>query len=89
MRPPGHFFAVVFRNRTWKTQFSSFVENVSVIVRIASIFLLFNNKGSNLVYSHNFSQNKKETHELYKQEKGKRKVKYSAAVFIYVPVLAA
>ena len=28
-------------------------------------------------------------HELYKQEKGKRKVKNSAAVFVDVPVLAA
>ena len=36
-----------------------------------------------------FRKNKKETHELYKQEKGKRKVKNSATVFVDVPVLAA
>ena len=30
MQPPGHFSAVVFRNRTWKPQFSSFVENVKL-----------------------------------------------------------
>ena len=34
-------------------------------------------------------QNEKETHELYKQETGKRKIKNSAAVFVDVPVLAA
>ena len=30
-----------------------------------------------------------ETNELYKQEKGKRKVQISAAVFVDVPVLVA
>ena len=39
MQPPGHFSSVVFRNRTWKPQFSSFVENVNVRVRIISIFM--------------------------------------------------
>ena len=49
----------------------------------------FKNGASNFSYSHTFRQNKKETHELYKQEKGKRKAKNSAAVFVDVPVLAA
>ena len=49
----------------------------------------FKNKASKFSYSHTFRQNEKETHELYKQEKGKRKVKNSAAVFVDVPVLAA
>ena len=42
MQPPGHFSAVVFRNRTWKvrkSQLSSFVENVNVRVRTISIFV--------------------------------------------------
>ena len=39
MQPPGHFSAVVFRNRTRKPQFSSFAENVNVEVRIISIFM--------------------------------------------------
>ena len=30
MQPPGHFSAVLFRNKTWKPQFSSFVENVNI-----------------------------------------------------------
>ena len=47
------------------------------------------NKASNFSYSHTFKQNKSETHELYKPEKGKRKVKNSGAVFVDVPVLAA
>ena len=34
-------------------------------------------------------QKKKEMHESYKQEKGKRKVKNSAAVLVDVPVLDA
>ena len=34
-------------------------------------------------------QNETDTHELYKQEKRKRKAKNSAAVFVDVPVLAA
>ena len=42
-----------------------------------------------ILYSHTFRQNKKEAHESYKQEKGKRKVENSAAVFVDVPVLAA
>ena len=49
----------------------------------------FKNKASNISYSHTLRQNKKETHELYKQEKGKRKVKNSAAVFVDALILAA
>ena len=49
----------------------------------------FINKASKFLYSHTFRQNKKETHETYKKEKGKQKVKNSAAVFVDVPVLAA
>ena len=89
MQPPVHFSAVGFRNRTWKPQFSSFVENVNVRVQIISISYSFKNKASKFSYSHTFRQNEKETHEIYKQEKGKRKVKNSAAVFIDVPVQAA
>ena len=32
MQTPGHFSAVVFRNRTWKPHFLSFVENVNGVV---------------------------------------------------------
>ena len=39
MQPPGHFSAVVFRNRTWKPQFWSFVENVNV--RVGFFVLMF------------------------------------------------
>ena len=39
MQPPGHFSAVVFRNGTWKPQFSSFVENVNVRVQVISILM--------------------------------------------------
>ena len=46
----------------------------------------FKNKANKFSYSHIFRQN--ETNELYKQEKGKRKVKNSVAVFVDVPVLA-
>ena len=42
-----------------------------------------------IISIHTFRQNQKETHELYKQEKGKRIVKNSGAVFVDVPVLAA
>ena len=49
----------------------------------------FKSIASKFSYSHTFRQNKNETHDLYKQEKGKRKVKNSAAVFVDVPVLAA
>ena len=34
----------------------------------------YENKASNFSYSHTFRQNKKETHEIYKQEKGKLKI---------------
>ena len=53
------------------------------------MWYLYYNKASNFLYSHTFRQNNKETHELYKQEKGKREVENSAAVFVDVPVLAA
>ena len=49
----------------------------------------FKNKASKFSYSHTFRQNEKEMHELYKQEKGKQKVKNSAAVFVDVPVVDA
>ena len=49
----------------------------------------FENIASKFSYSHTFRQNEKETHELYKQENGKRKIKNSAAVFVDVLVLAA
>ena len=89
MQPPGHFSAVVSRNRTWKPQFSSFVENLNVRVQIISIFMQLLKKASKFSNSHTFRQNEKETYEFYKQEKGKRKVKNSAAVFVDVPVPAA
>ena len=89
MQPFVHFSAVVFRNRTWKLQFSSFVENANVEYKSFHSSCSFKNKASKFSYSHTFRQNEKETHEIYKQEKGKRKVKNSAAVFVDVPVLAA
>ena len=130
MQPPVHFSAVVFRNRTWKPQFSCFVENVNVRVEYKSFqsSYSFKNKASKFSYSltceqahlrENWGKGKKrregkerenpflspspppspfflfspilaqmslfagyifihiqaETHEIYKQEKGKRKVK--------------
>ena len=62
---PSYFSAIVFGNRTWKTQFWRFEENVNVYrVRIISIFTqLWKQK---LSYSRTFRQNKKEAHELYK-----------------------
>ena len=66
MQPPGQFSVVFFRNRTLKPQFwSHFNFHAALITKL----LIFHQ------YSHNFRQNKKETHVLYKQQKGKRKLK--------------
>ena len=65
--------------RTWTLEYNeSFQSSCS-----------FKNKASEFSYSHTFRQNEKETNELYKQVKGKWKVKNSAAVFADVPVQAA
>ena len=37
MQTPGHFSAVVFRNRTWKPHFLSFVENLNGVVVISAV----------------------------------------------------
>ena len=39
MQKPGHFSAVVFRNRTWKPHFLSFVENVNDLVVVFTQYI--------------------------------------------------
>ena len=89
IQPPGHFSLFVFRNSTWKARFWSFAENKKLEYESFQSSCTFKNKASTFSYPHTFRQNKKETHVLYKQEKGKRKVKNLAAVSVDVPVLAA
>ena len=90
MQIPGHFSAVVFRNRTRKAQFSCFVENVNVRVQTNHFNLHAALKTKLLNFHiHTLSGKTKKTHELYKQENRKRKIKNSAAVFFDVPVPAA
>ena len=52
-------------------------------VTIIQFFMRFQQQTSNFAHSHTFMQNKKETSELYKQEKEKWEVRVSAAVKIH------